>query len=95
VVNNLGWVRGYWQIIASEKLKPEDVLEEHRFVRFRGNGNPDDYELVDESGQVVSGRVTNPRALSQSGFGNFNSIDWKVREILQERGLIPKSEMSI
>ena len=94
VVNNLGWLRGYWQIVASGKLKPEDVLEEHRFIRFRGTGNPDDYDIVDERGQVVRGRPSNLRALSNSGFGNFNSIDWKVRGILKQRGLIPESEVS-
>jgi hypothetical protein len=94
VVNNLGWVRGYWQIVASEKLKPEDVLAEHQFVRFRGTGNPGDYDIVGEHGQAVRGRPTNLRAMSQSGFGNFNSVDWKLKGILKQRGLIPESEVS-
>src|SRR5215471_15374594 len=33
VVNNLGWVRGYWEIVASEPVKPTDMLDHHYFIR--------------------------------------------------------------
>src|SRR5262245_10562654 len=26
VVNNLGWLRGYWEVVASERLEARDVL---------------------------------------------------------------------
>ena len=31
VVNNLGWVRGYWEIIASDR-RPADIRDTHLFV---------------------------------------------------------------
>src|SRR5712692_3260516 len=51
VVNNLGWVRGYWEIMASQPLRPGDTREEHLFVRYRGTGSPTDDDLVDEDGR--------------------------------------------
>ena len=39
VVNNLGWARGYWEIVASEPILPIHVLDQHLFVRFRGTGS--------------------------------------------------------
>lgn len=89
VVNNLGWVRGYWEIMASPPLRPSDVREKHVFVRYRGTG-PADYDLVGEDGRVVVNEGADPRSLSQSGYSNFNHIDWLVRGILQERGIIPR-----
>src|ERR1041384_4825091 len=50
VVNNLGWVRGYWEIMASEAVLPGDVLDRHLFIRYHGTGSPGDYDLVDENG---------------------------------------------
>ncbi len=91
VVNNLGWYRGYWEIMASEPLGVNDILAQHAFIRYRGTGRREDYEIVGEDGRLVSKREINPQKLSQSGFGNFNSIDWQVREILQSRGLIPNA----
>jgi hypothetical protein len=90
VVNNLGWVRGYWQIMASQPLRPADTREEHLFVSYRGTGSPADYDLVDEDGRVVAGRAVDPRSLGQSGYGNFNYVDWLIRGILQARGVIPQ-----
>jgi len=90
VVNNLGWVRGYWEIMASEPLRPSDVRDIHLFVRYWGTGSPADYDLVDENGRVVVDHSLNPRSLGQSGYSNFNHIDWLVGGILQERGVIPK-----
>jgi hypothetical protein len=88
VVNNLGWVRGYWEIVASEPLKPSDVLDRHLFVRFHGTGSNRDYDIVDEQGRMVRFPKVQSSKLAQSGFGNFNSIDWKLRDILRERGVI-------
>ncbi len=90
VVNNLGWVRGYWEIMASQSLGPADKQEEHLFVRYRGTGSPADYDLVDENGRVVVDRRVDPRTLGQSGYGNFNYVDWLVRGILEARGVIPQ-----
>ena len=89
VVNNLGWVRGYWQIIVSEPLRPEDMLKKHLFFKHHGTGSRDQYDIVDEEGCLVGGCKVNPRSLSQSGFGNFNSVDWTLKGILRSRGLIP------
>jgi Immunity protein 26 len=90
VVNNLGWVRGYWEIMASPPLRPADIRKGHVFIRYRGTGSPADYDLVDEDGRVVVDPTIDPRSLSQSGYSNFNHIDWLVRGILQERGVIPQ-----
>jgi len=90
VVNNLGFSRGYWEIIASESIGTGDMLNEHRFVRFKGTGNSKDYDLVDEAGTKL--RVAHSEGdkfLSQSGFGNFNSIDWRLQGILRARGSLP------
>jgi hypothetical protein len=91
VVNNLGWVRGYWEIMASQPLRAADAREEHLFVRYRGvRESPADYDLVDEDDRVVVDHVVDPRSLGQSGFSNFNYVDWLVRGILQARGVIPQ-----
>jgi hypothetical protein len=90
VVNNLGWVRGYWEIMASQPLGPADKREEHLFVRYRGTGSPADYDLVDENGRVVVNRAVDPRSLGQSGYSNFNYVDWLVRGILEARDVIPQ-----
>ena len=92
VVNNLGWSRGYWQIMASEPLSREDILPHHRFVRYAGTGSTDDYVIVDERGETVrtwlSRKRDDPRKLSQSGISNFNHVDWLIMETLQQRGVI-------
>jgi len=93
VVNNLGFSRGYWQIMSSEPVTVADVLNTHLFVRFKGTGRPDDYDLVDEVGAKV--RVKHSEAdtlLAQSGIGNYNLIDWRIHEILQSRGVFPSRE---
>jgi hypothetical protein len=90
VVNNLGWVRGYWEIMASQPLLPSDVGEKHVFVRYRGTGSPADYDLVGEDGRVVVDDTVDPRCLGQSGYSNFNHIDWLVRGVLQARGIVPR-----
>jgi hypothetical protein len=89
VVNNLGFSRGYWQIMSSEPVTAADVLT-HLFMRFKGNGRPDDYDLVDEMGAKV--RLKHSQAdklVAQSGVGNYNSIDWRIQGILQSRGVLP------
>jgi hypothetical protein len=90
LVNNLGWVRGYWEIIASEPLRAADKRDRHLFVRYRGSGSRDDYQLIDESGHLVVDGSVDLSTLGQSGYGNFNSIDWMVRGVLEERGVIPR-----
>lgn len=90
VVNNLGFSRGYWQIIGSEPVKADDLLDKHLFISYRGTGSPDDYDLVDETETRVRGSHSqNEHLLSQSGIGNYNLIDWRVKEILQTRNVIP------
>lgn len=89
VVNNLGWVRGYWEIMDSPPLLRTDVRDTHLFVRYRGTGSPVDYDLVHEHGRVVVDPAVDPKSLGQSGYSNFNHIDWLVRDILQQRGVIP------
>ena len=89
IVNNLGWIRGYWEIMASTTLLAGDIRDQHLFVRYHGTGSPNDYDLVDENGRIVVNRTVDPKSLSQSGYGNFNSIDWRVRGILEQRGIIP------
>jgi Immunity protein 26 len=89
VVNNLGWARGYWEIMASQPLRLVDIRDRHLFVRYRGTGSPADYDLVDENAHVVVDAAIDSGSLSQSGYSNFNYIDWLVRGILQTRGLIP------
>jgi hypothetical protein len=45
----------------------------HLFVRFKGTGRADDYELVDEAGAKV--HIEHSKAdtlLAQSGIGNYN-----------------------
>jgi Immunity protein 26 len=90
VVNNLGFSRGYWEIMASEPVKPSDVLNRHLFVRFKGTGRLDDYELVDEARLKVHIKHSQAdKFLAQSGIGNYNLIDWQVQEILRMRGVLP------
>ncbi len=52
VVNNLGWARGYWEIVASEPVKPTDFLDNHFFIRYHGISTRD-YDIVDEQGRTV------------------------------------------
>jgi len=85
VVNNLGWVRGYWEIMASRPLTPDDVRDRHLFVRYHGSGSVADYDFVDEDGRVVAEHAVDPKSLGQSGYGNFNFIDWLVRNKLEAR----------
>ncbi|WP_348265171.1 Imm26 family immunity protein [Telmatobacter sp. DSM 110680] len=88
VVNNLGWARGYWQIVASEPVMPGDALDHHFFIRYHGTGSTLDYDIVDEQGHAVRSPKVEKTELAQSGFGNFNSIDWQLRAILRKRGII-------
>jgi len=90
VVNNLGWVRGYWEIMASQPLGPADIRDEHLFVRYQGTGSLVDYDLVDKDGRVVVDRVVDPRSLGHAGYSNFNYVDWLVRCILESRNVIPQ-----
>jgi Immunity protein 26 len=88
VVNNLGWARGYWEIVSSEPVKPTDVLDHHFFIRYHGTGSTRDYDIVDEQGRRVRSPKVQTSKLAQSGFGNFNSMDWQLRSILRGRGLL-------
>jgi hypothetical protein len=88
VVNNLGWSRGYWEIVASEPVMSADTLDHHNFIRYHGTGSTCDYDIVDERGKIVRSPKVQISKSAQSGFGNFNLIDWQIRAILQERGLI-------
>lgn len=88
VVNNLGWARGYWEIVASEPVTTADMLDHHFFIRYRGTGSAHDYDIVDEHGRRVRSPKVEASKLAQSGFGNFNSIDWQLSAILRDRGLI-------
>jgi hypothetical protein len=89
VVNNLGWARGYWEIVASEPVRPIDILDRHLFIRYRGTGSPHDFDTVDENGKIVKTQIADIRVLSQSGIGNFNLIDWQLRAILRDRQILP------
>jgi len=89
VVNNLGWVRGYWEIMASEPLRPRDIRKRHLFVRYRGTGSPADYDLVDENGREATDDGIDAKSLGQAAYGNFNLIDWELRGVLETRGVIP------
>jgi len=88
VVNNLGWTRGYWEIVASVPITPAEMLDHHFFIHYHGTGSRSDYDIVDEQGQIVRGAKVQIDKLAQSGFGNFNLIDWQIRTILRERGVI-------
>jgi len=89
VVNNLGWSRGYWETVASEPVIASDLLDEHLFIRFRGFGGRKNYNLVNEKGEVVMRSGIDISQLSQSGFGNFNSVDFAICEVLRRRGDLP------
>lgn len=93
VVNSLGWGRGYWQIMEREPLHQADVLKQHLFIRYAGTGSRDDFAVVDEQGATVRAwpvpNKIDTSKLSQSGFSNFNHVDWLVRGILGDRGVIP------
>jgi hypothetical protein len=88
VVNNLGWARGYWEIVTSKPVEPPDILDDHYFIRYHGTGSAHDYYIVDEEGSRIQSPKAQVSKLAQSGFGNFNLTDWQLREILRERGLI-------
>jgi hypothetical protein len=80
--------RGYWKIVASELVLPNDTLDRHLFVRFRGTGRGDDYDLVNEAGKKLDiPHSETDMSLGQSGIGNYNQIDWNLQEILRERGV--------
>ena len=77
--------------MASEALRPTDIRKEHLFVRYRGGtGSSADYDLVDEDGRLVVDRVVDSRSLRNSGYSNFNHVDWLVRGIIEVRGVIPR-----
>lgn len=91
VVNNLGWVRGYWEIVASEALRPGDLLDRHLFKSPRGR--PPDvrrlgWEVRDETGAVVPAEDVDLESLSLAGYANFNFIDHVVHGILVKRGVV-------
>jgi hypothetical protein len=89
VVNNLGFSRGYWEIVGSGPVTVNDMLDKHLFIRFKGTGKHDDYELVDEDGALVHAQLTpTSPLLAQSGIGNYNLIDWRLQEILRGRGVL-------
>lgn len=91
VVNNLGWARGYWKIVASEPVTHADMLDHHFFISyrdFRENVSPRPYEIVDEQGRRVRSAEAATSKLGECGFRNFNYIDWQLNAILRERGLI-------
>jgi hypothetical protein len=88
VVNNLGWARGYWEIVASEAVKPADRLDHHYFIQYHGTGSTHDYDIVNEEGRTVRSPNVQITKLAQSGFENFNLIDWQLKAILRDRGLI-------
>jgi len=87
IVNNLGWSRGYWQIVEREPPLSEDILKRHIFISFGGRG-PKDFIYVDEAGDKVYWPSVIKDPLSQSGIANFNLVDWTVRGILTERGIL-------
>ena len=90
VVNNLGFSRGYWEIVGSGPVIASDMLDRHMFVKLKGTGRPDDYELVDEDwAEVDIKHSLADKSLAQSGIGNYNLIDWRVQEILRTRGVLP------
>ena len=89
VVNNLGFVRGYWEIMASEPLHAQDVRDKHLFVRYKGM--PSYYDVVDEHGRVIDSMGADPKQLGQCAYNNFNNVDLLVRNILEDRGLITRS----
>ncbi len=86
VVNNLGWVRGYWEIMDSPPLLLTDIRETHLFVRYRGTGSPADYDLVDEHERVVVDPAVDPKSLGQSAYSNFNAIDGNARNSVESNG---------
>ena len=73
VVNNLGWVRGYWEIVASRPLDAGDVLDRHLFKSPLGVPPHVQWEIVDERDSPVSLQGVDPEALSLAGIGNFVS----------------------
>lgn len=85
VVNNLGWSRGYWELVDHAPIVVKDVQRRHVFIQFGGSG-PKDFIYVDGTGSRVLWPRVERRLISQSGVGNFNSVNWAVREILEERG---------
>ena len=95
VVNNLGFSRGYWEIVGSEPVIASDVLDRHLFIRFKGTGRADDYELVDETGSKVQIKHSDAdRLLAQSGISNYNLIDWRIQDIQHRRTKLPQSSHS-
>ena len=94
VVNNLGWTRGYWQIVKSEPVEEADVLDRHLFGRMAGTGSPEDFHIVDESGHNVRNwqfwKPLKAERLMQAGFSNFNHIDRLVSGLLEERGIVAR-----
>jgi len=90
VVNNLGWIRGYWEIVSSGPLRSADVLPRHFFVRPPILGSP--AVIVDETDRVVTDSAVDPKLLGHAAFSNFNYVDWVIRGILEERGAIPRDD---
>ena len=88
IVKNLGWVRGYWEIVASRPLDAGDVLERHLFKAPLGVPPHVQWEIVDDRESPVSAEGVDPEALSIAGIGNFNFIDHLVRGILARRGVV-------
>ncbi len=88
VVNNLGWIRGYWEIMESRSVNLDDVRERHLFASYHGTGSRADYDLVNENGDVVVDPRVDPASLGPAGFSNFNYIDKLVTHILKARGVI-------
>ena len=76
VVNNLGFSRGYWEIVANVPSSEEEAAARKQLFQ-KGFGLPGERIVDAEGNPVQSDRdvATLPRA----AFGNFNSVDERVR----------------
>ena len=63
--------------MASELVLPDDTLDRHLFVRFRGTGSRYDYDLVNEAGKKLDiPHSETDMSLSQSDIGNYRVISF-------------------
>jgi Immunity protein 26 len=78
VINRLGWSRGYLQTIEHRPLTDTETLPVHVFKDLRQPPR-----FYDEHGTEVSAkRAARARFISQSGAGNYRTLDDQISEAL-------------
>ncbi|KJS16093.1 MAG: hypothetical protein VR69_10860 [Peptococcaceae bacterium BRH_c4b] len=76
IVNNLGWVRGYFKTIGNLPVLQEDLLEDYGFWDVITQ------RYVDEEGKVIAKQ---PKVIGSYALGSYGSVSYKVSQVLRTK----------